>query len=160
MRRMGRAFLVLLAVLAAGSSSVAQPYRWTDAEGRVHYSDALPPASAKDVQRKRLYDNAIGQQPAYELSQAVKTAPVTLYTHPSCTSVCSAARQLLGQRGVPFTEIIANEPQTLDQLKRVSGDHRVPVLVVGAYVEKTPSASAYDQALDLAGYPAPPRTAP
>lgn len=160
MRRMGRAFLVLLAVLAAGSTGLAQPYRWTDAEGRVHYSDALPPASAKDVQKKKLYDNAIGQQPGYELSQAVKTAPVTLYTHPSCTSVCSAVRQLLGQRGVPFTEVIANEPQTLDQLKRVSGDHSIPVLVVGAYVEKTPTASAYNQALDLAGYPATARTAP
>lgn len=157
---MRRAFLVLLAVLAAQSSSLAQPYRWTDAEGRVHYSDALPPASAKDVQKKRLYDNAIGQQPGYELSQAVKTAPVTLYTHPSCTSVCSALRQLLGQRGVPFTEVIANEPKTLAQLGRISADHSVPVLVVGAYVEKTPTASAYNQALDLAGYPAPTRTAP
>lgn len=160
MRSMGRAFLVLLAVLAAGSSSFAQPYRWTDAEGRVHYSDALPPASARNVQKKRLYDNAIGQQPGYELSQAVKTAPVTLYTHPSCTSVCSAVRQLLGQRGVPFTEVIANEPKTLEQLARVSGGHGVPVLVVGTYVEKTPTASAYNQALDLAGYPAPTRATP
>ena len=157
---MGRAFLVLLAVLAAGSSSFAQPYRWTDAEGRVHYSDALPPASARNVQKKTLHDNAIGQQPGYELSQAVKTAPVTLYTHPNCTSVCSAVRQLLTQRGVPFTEVIANEPNTLEQLERVSGGHGVPVLVVGTYVEKTPTASAYNQALDLAGYPAPTRAAP
>ena len=35
----------------------------------------------------------------------------------------------------------------------MSGSARVPVLVVGGQVETTISAAAYNQALDLAGYP-------
>ncbi len=132
----------------------AQPYRWVDEKGRVQYTDTLPPASAKNVEKVKLHENAIGRQPSYELSRALKTAPVTLYTHPNCTDVCRSAREALEQRGVPFTEVVANEPKTLEQLKQVSGANSVPVLVVGGYVEKTPTASAYNEALDLAGYPA------
>ena len=37
----------------------------------------------------------------------------------------------------------------------MSGGTKVPVLVVGRQVETTISAAAYNQALDLAGYPKP-----
>jgi glutaredoxin len=146
--------LALLLLGAAALAAQAQPYRWLDEKGRVHYTDTIPPANAKDVQTRKLHDNAIGQQPSFELSQAVKTAPVTLYTHPNCTDVCRTARNVLQQRGVPFTEVVANEPKTLGELKQVSGGNSVPVLVVGGQVEKTPTPDAYNEALDLAGYPA------
>lgn len=145
---------ILLGLWFAAFLAHAQPYRWTDENGRIHYTDTIPPASARNVQTRKLHDNSIGQQPGYELSRALKTAPVTLYTHPDCTDVCRSAREALEQRGVPFTEVVANEPKTLEQLKQVSGGNSVPVLVVGGYVEKTPTASAYNEALDLAGYPA------
>ncbi len=138
----------------AAVATHAQPYRWIDEKGRVQYTDTLPPASAKSVEKMKLHDNAIGQQPSYALSQALKTSPVTLYTHPNCTDVCRSVRDVLQQRGVPFTEVVANEPNTLEQLKQVSGSNSVPVLVVGGYVEKTPTADAYNEALDIAGYPA------
>jgi glutaredoxin len=144
---------ILLGLWVATYPAHAQPYRWTDENGRVHYTDTIPPASARDVQTTKLRDNSIGQQPSYELSRALKTAPVTLYTHPNCTDVCRSAREVLEQRGVPFTEVVADEPKTLEQLKQVSGGNSVPVLVVGGYAEKTPTASAYNEALDLAGYP-------
>ena len=144
-----------MAVLLAGAAAVdAQPYRWTDEKGGIHYTDTVPPASAKDVQTRKLHDNSVGLQPGYQLSQALKTAPVTLYTHPSCSEACRAAREVLGQRGIPFTEVVADEPKTLAELKQVSGGNRVPVLVVGGYVESTPTIDAYNEALDLAGYPA------
>lgn len=156
--------LALLLLGAATLAAHAQPYRWIDEKGGVHYTDSLPPASAKDVETRKLHDNTVGQQPSYELSRALKTAPVTLYTHPNCTDVCRAAREVLEQRGIPFTEVVANEPKTLEQLKQVSGGNSVPVLVVGGQVEKTPTADAYNAALDLARYPAkgslPARRAP
>ena len=37
--------------------ATAQQYRWIDDKGRVQYSDTPPPASAKDVQRKRFGDS-------------------------------------------------------------------------------------------------------
>jgi len=147
-----RSIVILVTVLGAGVA-VAQQYRWVDDKGRVHYSDTPPPASAKSAQKKNLKGSAIGQQPNYELSQAMKSSPVTLYSHPDCTEYCQMVRELLNRRGIPFTEISATDEAKLAQLKRVSGAMKVPVLVVGAQVETTISADAFNQALDLAGYP-------
>jgi len=147
-----RSIVLLLAVLGA-SSAAAQQYRWVDEKGRVHYSDTPPPASAKGAQKKNLKGNAVGQQPNFELSQAMKSSPVTLYSHPDCTEHCQMAREILNRRGIPFTEVSATDEAKLAQLKRVSGGMKVPVLVVGAQVETSVSADAFNQALDLAGYP-------
>jgi glutaredoxin len=154
-----RTLIVLMAVLAAADAS-AQQYRWVDENGRVHYTDTPPPPSAKSAQKKNLKANAVGTQPNYSLSEALKNAPVTLYSHPDCRESCQIARDVLNQRGVPFTEVSATDAGKIDQLRRVSGVVTVPVLVVGAQVHTTPSAEAYNQALDLAGYPKPGVLAP
>lgn len=140
-------------LIAAAPAAQAQPYRWIDEKGRVQYTDTLPPASAKSVEKLKLHDNAIGRQPSYELSRAVREAPVKLYTHPICKEPCQLARELLGKRGVPYTEVSAAGPEKLEELKKLTGAAEVPVLRVGERIEKTLSAEAYDKALDLAGYP-------
>lgn len=48
-----RALTVVMSALAAASAS-AQQYRWLDENGRVHYSDTSPPATAKGIQKKYL----------------------------------------------------------------------------------------------------------
>lgn len=146
--------VVVLLALAAAASASAQQYRWLDEKGRVHYTDTPPPPTARNAQKKNLKGNAVGQQQSYDLSQAMKTSPVKLYSHPDCKDPCQRARELLNRRGVPFTEISAVDDK-LDELKRVSGSTSVPVLVVGSQVETSPTDQAYNQALDLAGYPAP-----
>lgn len=144
---------VTSALLAA--SAAAQPYRWVDEQGRVQYSDTPPPASAKQVQKKRLRDNAIGGQTSYRLDKAMRESPVTLYSHPDCKTACQLARDTLNKRGIPFTEISVEDQPKQDDLKRLSGGITVPVVVVGGQVETTISAQAYNRALDLAGYPPP-----
>ena len=147
-----RPLIILIAVLAAAGAS-AQQYRWLDESGRVHYTDTPPPANAKNPQKKNLRGTGVGSQPNYALSQAMKSSPVTLYSHPDCKESCQIARDVLNQRGVPFTEVSTTDSQKIDELRRVSGVVTVPVLVVGAQVHTTPSSEAYNQALDLAGYP-------
>jgi len=147
-----RALLPLIA-LSAAQLVAAQQYRWVDENGRVHYTDTPPPATAKDVQKKRMTGNAVGSQGSYGLAEAIKNSPVTLYSHPDCKDLCQMARDVLNGRGVPFAEISATDPAKIEQLRRVSGGERVPVLVVGGQVETAVSAAAYHQALDLAGYP-------
>jgi Domain of unknown function (DUF4124) len=46
--------LLLLALLAACSAQAAEVYKWTDANGIVHYSDAPPPADASQVEKMRV----------------------------------------------------------------------------------------------------------
>jgi len=143
-----------LALLLVAGAAFGQQYRWIDESGRIHYSDTPPPASAKKVEQKHFRDNAVGPQPHHGLAQATAKSPVTLYTHPTCKQPCDLARDLLKARAVPFREISAVEKPTQDELKRISGDVRVPVMVVGARVEAILSADSYNAALTAAGYPA------
>ena len=84
----------------------------------------------------------------------MRKAPVTLYTFPECKDPCQMARDVLNKRGVPFKEKLISNQQMLDELKQVSGGLNVPVLVVGSQVETTASPQAFNQALDIGGYPA------
>lgn len=147
--------LTLLALSALATLASAQQYRWVDEQGKVHYTDTPPPPSAKGAQKKNLKGNAVGAQQSYELTKAMQESPVTLYTHPDCKDACQLARSVLNKRGVPFTEVQTFDPQGLEKLKAVSGGITVPVMVVGALVEKSVSESAFNSALDVAGYPRP-----
>jgi glutaredoxin len=148
-------FFGLFGLLAFALIVNAQQYRWVDEQGRVHYTDTPPPPSAKDAKKKNLKGNAVGAQQSYELTKAMQESPVTLYTHPDCKDACQMARSVLNRRGVPFTEVQTFDPQGLEKLKAVSGGITVPVMVVGALVEKSVSESAFNNALDVAGYPRP-----
>jgi glutaredoxin len=143
---------VVLSCLLAGTAA-AQPYRWVDEQGGVQYSDTLPPAGAKSVQKKRFRDNAVGRQGSYELDKAMRESPVMLYSHPECKDQCQIARDTLNKRGIPFNEVVVDDQAKQDELKRVSGGINVPVLVVGGLVELVISVEGYNRALDIAGYP-------
>src|ERR1700741_5188172 len=119
--------LLLLSLLAA-SAAWAQQYRWVDEKGRVHYTDTPPPPSAKSAEKKNLKGNALGEQQSYELSEAMRKSPVTLYTFAECKDPCQMARDVLNKRGVPFTEKAVSNQQMLDELKQLSGGLSVPVL--------------------------------
>lgn len=94
-----------------------------------------------------------GTKPAAAPVARANTPPVKLYTHPECGVPCEEARGLLGGRGVRYQEITAQEQGEIDELQKVSGDTRVPVLLVGQVVTRGFSASDYNLALDAAGFP-------
>jgi len=87
------------------------------------------------------------------------TPPVKLYTHPECGAPCNEARSLLAARGVKFEDITAQEQAEIDELQKVSGDTKVPVLLVGQVVTRGFSAPDYNVVLDAAGFPRSQRTA-
>lgn len=149
--------VIALLLFVVTGTALAQQYRWLDEKGRVHYSDTPPPAAAKSVEKKNLKGNAVGEQTNTQLAKASKESPVTLYTHPDCKAPCDKAREILGKRGIPFKEVSVVDQARYEELKKLSGDAQVPVLLIGKRVETTPSESAYQQALDEAGYPRPAR---
>ena len=123
---------VLLGAVAFTAS--AQLYRWTDEKGRVHITDTPPPASAKNVQKKKPAVGSVGEaQMPFELAQAVRDFPVTLYTSPNCKESCAAARSVLNRRSVPFKEVQVWDEQSNEELKRVTA-RDVPTLQVGVSV--------------------------
>jgi glutaredoxin len=151
--------LIAVAILALAATATAQTqvYRYTDADGRIVYSDRPPPSNAKNVQPKRLGANYIEtSQMPLATQQAIDRNPVTLYTY-DCGDVCQQAEALLNRRGVPFTTVDVTQADNAAKLQSLTGEQRVPVLQVGEKVEKGFLDSRWQAALDAAGYPkAPP----
>lgn len=149
MRLQFLAALLLLPLIAQ-----AQLYRWVDETGKVHYSDRVPASGAKNVQEKRIA-TAPGTSPLpYALEQSVKNFPVSLYTSDACKETCARARELLDKRGVPYSEYTVVDEADIANLKQLSGDSTVPVLIVGRELYKGFEGGIYKTALDTAGYPA------
>ena len=136
-----------------------QVYRYVDKDGHVVYSDRAPPAGAKDVQAKRVTPNTIqNNETSLVTRQAQERFPVTLYTF-ACGEFCQSAETLLIRRGVPFATVNVEDPKGAEQLQKLTGDLKAPVLQVGDKLV----AAGYNEArwnalLDEAGYPKTPQS--
>lgn len=140
-----------LALQAAAQTNV---YRWTDKDGKVHFTDTPPPDDAANVTQKRMGDSGMDAAALpYETQVAMKRNPVTVYVAANCAP-CDSARQLLSRRGVPYTERNAQgNREEAEAVKKLTGATEVPVLLVGDRSVKGWDESAWSAALDAAGYP-------
>jgi hypothetical protein len=144
------------AMLAVALPAGAELYKWVDADGNVHYTDTPPPTGAKKSERKKLTDKPSAPAVPYALQQAMKNAPVTLYTY-DCGEGCAKAGALLAKRGIPFTTKDPLDPATREEMKKATGGEEVaPVLLVGRRALKGFEEGAWNGALDAAGYPSTP----
>ena len=149
-----------LSLLAFALAAQAQLYRWTDASGNVHYTDTQPPVNAKNVEKKGEARpspaQAAAAQQSYALQQAMKNYPVTLYTSKECGKPCKEALDYLKKRGVPYTENVVASREQIEELTKLAGAPRVPVMVVGSSIQKDFEEQSWSEALDTAGYPKSP----
>lgn len=141
----------LLLTLCAATAH-AQLYKWVGPDGKVTYSDT-PPTSASKVETKPLAigDASAGDLP-FEVMEAVKNHPVTLYTTRNCLP-CEEGRKLLTGRGIPFTEKTVNSSEDAAQLRAAGGDGNLPLLLVGRNKERGYEPNGWNSALTAAGYP-------
>lgn len=141
-------WLLLLALPAS-----AQLYKIVGPDGKVTYSDTPPPPSQTGkVERKNLGQSNNDANLPYELAEAVKNHPVTLYTTSACAP-CDEGRNLLRQRGVPFAEktVSSNEDQV--KLRQIAGSLELPLLVVGRSKQRGYEPGGWQAALSAAQYP-------
>ncbi|WP_026075935.1 glutaredoxin family protein [Noviherbaspirillum massiliense] len=152
MQRPGFSLLPLFALLLAASAH-AQLYKWVGPDGKVTYSDTPPPSSAKRVETKSLSDNTANTSDfPFELAQATKGNPVTLYTTSNCAP-CDEGRQLLTGRGIPFSEKTVTSKDDIAKFRQLDSEGRMPVLMIGRSKERGFEAGAWNTALTAAGYP-------
>lgn len=145
------ALIALLTLCAAAQAG--QLYRWTDADGHVHYTDQPPPANAKTAESKKLGDKPADPNMPYALQLATKNYPVTLY-NADCGEICTKASALLNKRGVPYSDRNAREEEVVAALEKLTGGKReVPTLVVGKQVLRGYEEPVWNVTLDAAGYP-------
>lgn len=145
-------FTAIAMLVAVGPLCAAQLYRWVDEKGNVEWRDTPPPAHAKKVEQRTLgAGNTIDTSGLpFSVQQAMRTHPVTLWTF-DCGEPCTAARNHLARRGIPYTE--RNSQKDPEGLKKATGGTQVPVLIVGSVQHKGYLESTWDAAFDSAGYP-------
>jgi glutaredoxin len=147
--------LIAMMLFATALPAAAQLYRWTDKSGNTHFTDTPPPPGARNVQKRKPPAAGGGAETAalpFALQQAMKSAPITLYTTPGCEG-CGEARKLLNGRGIPFKEVSVNSEAQLAELKNAVGSNSVPAMIVGSNIVKGFEEGQYHAALDGAGYP-------
>ncbi len=139
----------------------ADYYRWTDADGTVHYSDQPPPAHVRKVETVKAAGGRPTEAPLpYVLQQAVTNFPVLLFST-QCGDACKRAGELLAKRGIPYTELDAEAPEVQEELKKLTGGPlEVPVLKVGNDALRGFEEGQWNMALDAAGYPQTPMIPP
>ena len=151
-----RFILLALATLAVTTANGQTTYRWIDkTTGKTVFSDQPPPPGARLVGTKADSKAGGDDNPmSFATRQAAEKYPVTLYTTAGCVNECKQARDLLNQRGVPFTEKLVGTPEEQAELnKRLGSEGLFPTLFVGTQSVKGIEAGAWNNLLDLAGYP-------
>ena len=144
---------LLLSLSLCLASAHAQLYKWVGPDGKVNYTDVPPPPSASRVEQKAISGGGSGYGDLpYEVSEAVKANPVTLYTTANC-SACDEARRMLNQRGIPFKEKTVTSNEDIAQLKQAGGTSQLPFLSIGRGKQTGFQAEAWGAALTAAAYP-------
>jgi len=148
--------LIVAGTLAAllSSAQAGEMYRWVDKSGKVHYGDTRAPDAAEVEKKKFSTAPATGDEElSFDTRRAKQNFPVTLYVTDNCADPCKQSRDLLSQRGIPFTEKNLATQEEIEAFKRVSGADAVPVLSVGRSWLKGFQAEKWQNELDGAGYP-------
>lgn len=151
-----------LVVFIAPSTSHAQ-YKVIGSDGKVTYTDRAPsPNEGKITSLGTRIQSGGGGDVSLplELRQVVGRYPVTLYTMTGACEPCESARQLLRQRGVPFSEKQVQSPEDSEALERLSGGRDAPTLTIGSQTLRGLAPEVWGSYLDAAGYPRESRLPP
>ena len=148
-------FSVLCCALLCSTGALAL-YKVIGPDGKVSYTDQAPVESGANkvtpLPSAGTQSSGVTNLPA-DLRQAVARYPVVLYSLPDGCEPCDQGRQLLKQRGIPFTERLIVTTADVESLNSLTGSREAPVMVIGSQVSKGFAASVWNQYFDLAGYP-------
>jgi glutaredoxin len=146
------------AALLAALPALAQ-YKVVGPDGRVTYTDRPPAdASAKvtDLGRRNNLAPAAATGPSAglpaDLQRLSERFPVTLFAAAAC-GPCDSGRQLLQQRGVPYSERLVANNDDVAALERTVGGRTLPALTVGGQALRGFNPNDWASYLDAAGYP-------
>jgi glutaredoxin len=145
-----RLLMVAAATLITGAAWAQ--YKVVGPDGKITYTDTPPPTGKAQPVGRPAGEGADTENLPYELRQVVGRYPVTLYTTGSC-GACDAARSLLRQRGVPFTERTVNTSADAALLVQNEGSTDLPVARLGGQQLKGFNSADWNGYLDAAGYP-------
>ena len=127
---MNRQLLSFALLCATVSAHAEQVYKWTDAAGVVHYSDATPPKDAQNVQTVRVTggdrphavqpsETTDAAAPAEKKPEAAPAAPTSLADTPeNRAQLCQEARNTLELLQSKFPVSMAGSNKPMDDKAR------------------------------------------
>ena len=159
---LGNFFRVIVLFSICGLAGAQSLYKWVDENGNVTYQDSPPPSNVEFEEQtytdpdEPLVEESDGSDPNEiedQLTLAVETSPVSLYSIPACDS-CDLVRLFLENNGVPFAEKDITDNLTLQkELQEIIGGLQVPTVLIGDKVVDGYSKSALREALIEKNYP-------
>ncbi len=148
------AALALGALLALAPLGAHALFKVIGPDGRVTYTDRAPQGNeGKVMPVSRETGRASDPALPFALRQVASRFPVTLYTMKDCGEACALGRALLAKRGVPYVERVAETNEDRESWARVVGGTEAPVLKVGEQSLRSYAPVAWEETLDVAGYP-------
>lgn len=144
--------LLTLLVGASPPAKASNIYRSVGPGGTVTFSDRAPDSLAQSEPLRMQGGSAPTAALPFALQQARQRFPVQIYTARDCAA-CQSLRQMLQDRGVPFTEKTIASAEDHAAFQRLSGKDSVPFGTIGRQALHGFSASEWTQYLDAAGYP-------
>ncbi|MCI4429723.1 MAG: glutaredoxin family protein [Burkholderiales bacterium] len=146
--------VIVLALGFTSAASLAQ-YKVVGPDGKTTFTDRPPPATEGLITALNRRGAAPTTDTAWhaELREPVARFPVTLFVTTSPCAPCDAARQLLRQRGIPFSEKTVTTQRDVEAFEKLSGGRDAPTLLLGTQVLRGLAADLWNSYLDAAGYP-------
>ncbi|HSD59393.1 MAG TPA: glutaredoxin family protein [Burkholderiales bacterium] len=148
---------VILCVLLGGlgllPASQAGVYKWTDDQGRVHYSDT-PPAKGQAEQVKIRINSYTGPAVISKAKGSPAASPkeVVIYSTAWC-GYCKKAKAYLDSKGVRYREVdVETDAGGREEFAKLGG-RGVPVILVGESRMDGFSEGGLEGMLKAAGYP-------
>ncbi len=143
--------MLLAAGPAAGQDDDNKMYKWVDEDGNVTYQDQPPPDDSGQVQA---FDESPVESTGGAQDAALPDVDLTLYSIEACDA-CDLVRNLLSERGLPFTEKDAESDVAVqEELREVSGALSVPALAIGDEVLTGFNRELILRVLEDYGFPA------
>lgn len=149
----------LLMLAAMQFAAAGELYRWVDKNGMVHYGD-IPANDAQQLETKKYSEPTPAPSPSsFSLERAKKNFPVTLYVIRNCGGACKQAHEFLAKFKIPYTEVLLQNQQQVNEFKQKSGSDLSPSLQVGKDWLKGFQPDEWQDQLNVAGYPGVPPSA-
>jgi glutaredoxin len=150
----GMAPVALLAAMFTALPAHAL-YKVVGPDGKITYTDRPAVDTANKIKPMATSESVgaanIASLP-FELRQAAQRYPVTIYTSADCAP-CADGRDLLRQRGIPFSEKTVATADDSTALTRITGSSSLPAVTIGSQVVRGFQRTEWTSYLDAAGYP-------
>ena len=146
-----------LLVLIAGSlfclPASSQFYRWTDEQGRIHYSDKAPDTgNAKKIEIKvNSYSGPAVVSNVPKGGSTREQGRVRMFTTTWC-GYCKQARAHLSSKGIPFEDLDVEKSANGKQEYAALTGRGVPIILVGDQRMDGYSRATLDSMLRAAGH--------